>query len=260
MSPSSYSESEMLVRFRKLFRVDSSTAFNLQEEIVQIKQLENSLPSSIGLYLLDLQTLSYAYMSQRSLQITGIPPNSYERFGLTHFFEHLHPEDRCLIAEKTLPLYKKRLKSCTIEERRLLNASLNYRIKADSHERTSYRHVLAQLSIRSVNELGMPVLLLGVFSQLNIDQYLGQDFKLYLSENGVTTKILLDEHLSSNPLTDKEMEVLMYIAQGYSSKEIAQMKNISKHTVDTHRRKVLKKLHVSNSIEAVIYCRSMGWI
>ena len=260
MSPSLYSESEMLIRFRKLFRVDSSAMFDLQEEIVQIKQLENSLPSSIGLYLLDLQTLSYAYMSQRSLQITGITPNNYERFGLTHFFEHLHPEDRRLIAEKTLPLYKKRLNACTLEERKLLNASLNYRIKADTKERTNYRHVLAQLSIRSVNEFNMPVLLLGVFSQLNIDQYLGQNFKLYLSENGVTTKILLDERLSSNPLTDKEMGVLIQIAKGFSSKEIAQIKNISKHTVDTHRRKVLKKLDVSNSIEAVIYCRSMGWI
>lgn len=258
MSSTLYSEAEMLTRFRKLFKVDTSATLDLQEEISKIKQLENSLPSSIGLYLLDLQSLSYAYMSQRSLHITGIEPKKYEQNGLTHFFEHLHPEDRRLITEKTLPLYKKMLKECSLKERKLLNASLNYRIKAD--ENGLYRHVLAQLSLRSVNEFGMPVLLLGVFSQLNIDQYLGQDFKLYLSENGVTTKVLLDEHLSSNPLTNKEMDVMQLIAQGFSSKEIAVKFNISKHTVDTHRRKVLKKLDVSNSIEAVIYCRSVGWI
>jgi DNA-binding CsgD family transcriptional regulator len=240
--------------------VTANATFNLEEEIVQIKQLENSLPSSIGLYLLDLHSLTYAYMSQRSVNITGIDPKSYEQLGLNHFFAQLHPEDRQLIANKTLPLYKKMLKECSVEERKLLNASLNYRIKSENSEDPSYRHVLAQLSIRSVNQLGMPVLLLGVFSQLSLDQYLGQDFKLYLSENGVTTKILLDEHLSSNPLTDKEVEVLRYLAQGLSSKQIAEMTFTSKHTVDTHRRKVLKKLAVSNSIEAVIYCRSVGWI
>lgn len=260
MSPPLYSESEMLIRFRSLFKVDANARFNLEQEIGQIKQLENSLPTSIGLYLLDLHSLSYAYMSQRSLNITGINPKSYEQFGLNHFFAHLHPEDRALIAEKTLPLYKKTLNDCSPEERKLLNASLNYRIKADNVDEDSYRHVLAQLSIRSVNEQGMPTLLLGVFSQLSLGQYLGQDFKLYLSENGVTTKILLDEHLSSNPLTEKEISVLKYLSQGLSSKQIADITFTSKHTVDTHRRKILKKLSVNNSIEAVIYCRSVGWI
>jgi DNA-binding NarL/FixJ family response regulator len=123
-----------------------------------------------------------------------------------------------------------------------------------------YRHVLSQLSIRSVNAQKMPVLLLGVFSQLKLEQYRGQDFKLYLNESGQTKKILLDERLSLNPLTDKEIQILRKLLLGLSSKQVADQLFISKHTVDTHRRNILKKLDVQNSIEAVIYCRSMGWI
>jgi DNA-binding CsgD family transcriptional regulator len=199
-------------------------------------------------------------MSQRSSAITGISPKNYEEIGLNYFFEQLHPEDRLIIIEKTLPLYKKALQECDAEERKNLNASLNYRIKPENAEQEAYRHVLSQLSIKSVNEKQMPVLLLGVFSQLKLEQYRGQDFKLYMNTEGNTTSVILDEHLTTNPLTSKEIEVLAKLSEGLSSKQIADNLFISKHTVDTHRRNILKKLDVQNSIEAVIYSRSMGWV
>lgn len=253
-------ESALLIKFRQLFSIDQHVDFDLESEIKQLKHIEKSLPPTIGLYLLDLHSFRYAYMSQRSMDITGISPQNYEQKGLNYFFEHLHPEDRLIIINKTLPLYKKALEDCDHEERLHLNASLNYRIKPETSENEEFRHVLSQLSIKSVSDAHMPLLLLGVFSQLKLEQYRGQDFKLYLNEEGRTTRIILDERLSSNPLTEKELQVLSQLSLGLSSKQIAESLFISKHTVDTHRRNVLKKLDVQNSIEAVIYCRSMGWI
>lgn len=260
MSYQKPTEPELLIKFRQLFAINQHANFDLDKEVSHLKQIEQGLPPTIGLYLLDLHSFSYAYMSSRSLEITGISPQDYEQQGLNYFFEHLHPEDRIIITEKTLPLYKKALNDCSFEDRKMLNASLNYRIKSEKIAESEYRHVLSQLSIRSVNADKMPVLLLGVFSQLKLEQYRGQDFKLYLNEEGQTTKILLDERLSLNPLTDKEIQVLRKLSLGLSSKQVADHLYISKHTVDTHRRNILKKLDVQNSIEAVIYCRSMGWI
>lgn len=252
-------ETQLLKRFRTLFSVDRHADFDLQAQIAHIRSLEQSLPPSIGLYLLDLHAFRYAYMSQRSLSITGIAPAIYEQQGLNYYFEHLHPEDRLLITTKTLPMYQKQLSECSPQDRLKLHAALNYRIKSDL-QTEDYRHVLTQLSIRSVNEDYMPVLLLGVFSQLRMEQFQGQDFKLYLAENGALTKTLVDELITANPLTDKEVLVLQKLSEGLSSKRIGDLLFISKHTVDTHRRNIIRKLGVTNSVEAVIYCRSFGWI
>ena len=50
----------------------------------------------------------------------------------------------------------------------------------------------------------------------------------------------------------------MYIEQGKLSKEIADKLHISVHTVNTHRQRILKKLKVDNSIEAIKYARILG--
>jgi DNA-binding CsgD family transcriptional regulator len=48
-------------------------------------------------------------------------------------------------------------------------------------------------------------------------------------------------------LSDREREVILNLHNGLSSKMIAERLSISKHTVDTHRRNLLKKLKVSNT-------------
>jgi DNA-binding NarL/FixJ family response regulator len=52
-------------------------------------------------------------------------------------------------------------------------------------------------------------------------------------------------------LTDREREVLEYLAQGYLYKEIAERMNVSWHTVHTHIRHIYEKLHVRSRGEAV---------
>lgn len=47
-------------------------------------------------------------------------------------------------------------------------------------------------------------------------------------------------------LTDREIEILKLIAEGYSNKEIGDQLFISHRTVDTHRTNLMKKLDVHN--------------
>lgn len=58
-------------------------------------------------------------------------------------------------------------------------------------------------------------------------------------------------------LTDREKEILLLIKEGKASKQIADMLNISVHTVNRHRQNILGKLSVANSIEAVTAAESM---
>ncbi len=61
-------------------------------------------------------------------------------------------------------------------------------------------------------------------------------------------------------LTVREKEILLLIARGLLSKEIAHKLNISIYTVNNHRKNILLKLNVDNMIEAINIARSQGII
>jgi two-component system nitrate/nitrite response regulator NarL len=54
-------------------------------------------------------------------------------------------------------------------------------------------------------------------------------------------------------LTERELEILGYIAQGMSNKGIAKALDISHDTVKLHVRHILSKLNVSSRVEAAVY-------
>jgi len=61
-------------------------------------------------------------------------------------------------------------------------------------------------------------------------------------------------------LTPREIEILHYLAIGYSSKQIASQLNVSIKTIDNHRQNMLHKTFSKSSAELVNYCISMGYV
>jgi two-component system response regulator DesR len=62
-----------------------------------------------------------------------------------------------------------------------------------------------------------------------------------------------------NPLTEREHEVLMLLAEGKSTKEISSMLYLSNGTVRNYISAILDKLNVGNRIEAIKRFREKGW-
>lgn len=61
-------------------------------------------------------------------------------------------------------------------------------------------------------------------------------------------------------LTSSEMEIVKLIARGLTTKEIATKKNVSFHTVNTHRKNIFRKTGVANSSELLMVAIKAGWI
>jgi len=61
-------------------------------------------------------------------------------------------------------------------------------------------------------------------------------------------------------LTVSEIEIVRLIANGLTTKEIASKRNISYHTVNTHRKNIFKKVEVTNTSELIIHAIKSGWI
>lgn len=61
-------------------------------------------------------------------------------------------------------------------------------------------------------------------------------------------------------LTEREEEVLRFVAWGYTNKEIASYLNISVRTVETHKVNLMEKLDFKSRTDIVRYALRQGWL
>ena len=61
-------------------------------------------------------------------------------------------------------------------------------------------------------------------------------------------------------LTNREIEVLKHVAEGLTSKEIAEVLSISIRTVEHHRANLLKKLNLKNTADLIKHAIQNGFI
>ncbi len=84
------------------------------------------------------------------------------------------------------------------------------------------------------------------------------------------TKILVEDYMaearrrgvedSYDLLSLREKEVLQLLVGGKNNREIAEMLHVSVATVETHRNNILKKLHVHNLAELILYAVRKGLV
>jgi len=61
-------------------------------------------------------------------------------------------------------------------------------------------------------------------------------------------------------ITPREQEIAVLLADGYSSKEVAAILNISVRTAETHRTSLMRKLDARNLADVVKYCIRKGLV
>jgi DNA-binding NarL/FixJ family response regulator len=62
------------------------------------------------------------------------------------------------------------------------------------------------------------------------------------------------------PLTKRETQILTYVAEGNTNKEIAHILSISEQTIKNHVSAILRKLNANDRAHAVTLALHSGWI
>ena len=62
------------------------------------------------------------------------------------------------------------------------------------------------------------------------------------------------------PVTPRETQILNYIAEGNSNKQIARILEISEQTIKNHVSSILRKLNANDRAHAVALAIRNGWI
>lgn len=115
---------------------------------------------------------------------------------------------------------------------------------------------LIPLEVNSKNQVWLALVII----EISTVQALQYKFE-YKILNYKTTELIspYDDFFEGKPiLSNREIEILRLIEQGFLSKEISARLLISVNTVSKHRQHILEKLKVNSSIEAIKYASDLG--
>ncbi len=148
-----------------------------------------------------------------------------------------------------------------------LEKLLSYKVRYDvryKKKNGDYARILYQGIMLEHDDKGRILRTLGVHTDIT---YLKQEGKPILSIIGMNGEPSYPDLISNNVfveakegLTKREKQVLKLLIEGRLSKEISSILNISKQTVDTHRKNMLRKNNLTNTSELIGKAIRHGWI
>lgn len=208
-----------------------------------------------GVSVFDLFKKNHLFYSPNYSSFLGYKPGEIVEKGQAFLDEKIHPEDYTVLLRngilllnlfrqfpvKDKPDYK------FINDYRILNAA------------NTYVRIIEQHQVLELDRMGNTWLSLSIID-ISPDQDLREGVKSQLLNFKTGQIIPFDQtaEKTGQELTEREIEILQLVKNGFLSKEISTKLSISIHTVNTHRQRVLEKLGANNSMEAVFFASKSG--
>ena len=149
----------------------------------------------------------------------------------------------------------------TDKQRKHMSYTWNYRIK---NGQGIYVNIVQNTTPLQFDENNKPIVGLAHYTVLNEPMNLNISACAKILNENNEYKTLFFKNMSSTNLLDgiseRERDVVRLLLRNKTSEEIANVLNISKHTVDTHRRNILKKLNAGSTAELVTYFRNHPYL
>ena len=90
--------------------------------------------------------------------------------------------------------------------------------------------------------------------------YFNDDFSRELLEELISQKSISLPPVSSDPLTEREVDVLRLVCKEMTSGQIAEQLNLSQRTVENHRHRLSKKIGSNGSIGLYLFALRNGYV
>ena len=203
-------------------------------------------------FVADLIQIKIYFSSLKCLKMIGVPPESIDP---AVFFISTHPDD---------------LRRHNLARTKLFNLAHEMYI-----EKTSHAYISTNLRLKNPNGEFINTLLQGYL----IHAYTPYESVFYMqimTDISWFTKIRHGYHyyigddpgyfrypdeqllMTGNTFSDREFEILELISRGMSSGQIAGKLFLSVHTINTHRRNILKKSGKQSTSELVLDLKARG--
>ena len=216
------------------------------------------IPGKYYFYVVNFHNLTMEYAHSGTQEILGLPNNEFTAENFLNLFSNEELQKfkakEALVADFLFNF---------IKPEEILNYKVCYFLKVRSVNGED-KKILHQANALTIDESGKVQHVLGIHLEVNHLNFLHDDKVSFIHLNGGQSYYNLDP---SNPtfapenamsvlslsdeLTDREIEIVKAIALGKTSESIAQELNISENTVNTHRRKIIRKMRCQNMNEVI---------
>lgn len=220
-----------------------------------LKKLDLIENSSISVF--DLYKKEHVFVSSNYSFMLGYDLEQVKKQGNAYFDARVHPEDFLLNLKKGIELLGQSYE-IPVDKRKDYKLVLDYRVK---NGKGNYVRIIEQQQVLELDRKGNIWLALSTVD-FSPDQDLqtGPRGRIFNFKTGeiLNPVSFVENNSNENILSKREQEVLQLVKDGLPSKEIAVRLFISIHTVNTHRQRILEKLNVTNSYEAIQYASGLG--
>lgn len=230
----------------------------LETHVKKLIELDQYYPYNSTYYCItNTVAQKFEYVSKNFTACTGHSRDKLLSDGMNYFWSLFHPEDIGKWLQSLKELMQFTMTELNDEQRKRMSYTWNYRIR---NGKGDYVHIIQNTTPLQFDEENKPIIGLAHYTVINgttpmdicaSGKYLNQnnEYETLFYKN-ITTSNLLD--LISN----RERDIIRLILTKHDSKSISEKLNISLHTVNTHRRNILRKLGLDSSFELQNYFKS----
>ena len=251
----------MTSEIQQLHRVWLSNRSSWDTSLPQISfgELTNSIISTgpFCYYVVDFFNMGLSNVSPSIEELTGFDPDTVT---FTDILTAIHPEDVDFVVKAEA--FLTRFFNETIGREKLLTykISYNFRGRLKDGNYVMFNHQALMLSLDEAGGYGKSLNI-----HTRIDHLSSHNtYKVSLiGLNGEPSFMgigLEDSPQQAEPFSKRETDVIRLLAEGLSSKTIADRLFISEQTVKTHRKNILEKTDCKNTTQLISACIRQGLI
>ena len=218
----------------EIIGINSQQVFTLERKInkgeFSIESVGNYLPGNV--LVIDLNTLSTVYMNKSGCNILKHSAEELHELGTEYFQSFFVPEEMDIVVPTYLNMQKKQ------DASRIYNFAHRVKTMSDS----SYKWYFA--SAKLLYEPGKVVAdrIILIVNEVNSLNYIAKKINSVLDESD-----WMKMHFKKFCLlTRREKEIIVLLVGGKNSSEISDILNITRLTVNTHRRNINEKLEITS--------------
>jgi len=233
-------------------------SIEIKEHINKLIELDYYYPFNTTFFCItNTPKQSFEYISKNFTACTGLSNEEMKKGGMEYFWSKFHPDDINLWIKCLQDLMQFTMDKLSEKQRLKMSYTWNYRIK---NSKGKYITIIQNTTPIQFDEAKKPIIGLAHYTVLDSDVHMDiYASAKYLNSNNEYETLFYKNESSNyllNNISNRERDVIRLLLTQKTSKEIGVKLNISKHTVDTHRRNILKKLNLSSTFELANYFKN----
>jgi len=250
----------LLARFKQLLDDLTISPEHIDYSILNyhIRLLEHiALVENSSITIYDIFQKRYVFVRNRFRELIDYDDKKAAEEGYSFFFRLMHPDDISFVLDTSIKSIEF-IRNVPVEQRKDFKTIFEFRLRNNQGKYIRFIQQMVNLELDLKGNMWLIMILMDV-NPNQLDSRVLQRSTMNM-RSGKVYQFTEEREEKQSQLSKREIEILGLIAKGLASKEIAEQLYLSVNTVNNHRQRIIEKMDVNNTSEALTYAMRIGII